>query len=211
MLLLRRTLDGLGRQQTRVDLAQGDRERLLVDVGVHQRTDVLKQALTELRVVRVDLAGPLGRVDHEAVLRVRGLEELVDRRVDDALGRGDGRGHALPPDGWEKTRHNHTTSIKASSSRATSSTEVLTRVTSNSGSAASSTLAASRRRSITWGGSVPRPVSLRTSSSQEGGARNTSWASGMDSRTRRAPWRSISRRTGTPASRCSSTAWRGVP
>ncbi len=34
---------------------------------------------------------------------------------------------------------------------------------------------------MTSGGSVPRPVSLRTSSSQEGGARNTSWASDMDS------------------------------
>src|SRR5881392_5106 len=131
-VLLRRTLDGLGRQQTGVDLAQGDRERLLVDVGVDERTDVLEEALAELRVVRVDLAGTLGRVDHEAVLRVGGLEELVDRRVDDALGRGDGRGHALPSDGWEKIgrdhiTRDHRTSIKTSSSRATSSTEVLTK------------------------------------------------------------------------------------
>ncbi len=116
--------------------------------------------------VRVDLAARFGRVDHEAVLRVRGPEELVDRRVDDALGRGDGRGHALPSDGWKDsarddhrvTSGDHTTFVKASSSRATSSTEVLTRVWSNSGSAASSTLAAARRRSITSGGSVPRPV-----------------------------------------------------
>src|SRR5690606_38431430 len=100
--LLAGAFDGLGGQQSRVDLAQGDRERLLVDMGVDEGTDVLEQALAELRVVRVDLAGPLGRVDHEAVLRVRGLEELVDRRVDDALGRGDGRGHALPSDGWER-------------------------------------------------------------------------------------------------------------
>src|SRR5690606_24197333 len=100
--LLTGALDGLGGQQSRVDLAQRDRERLLVDVRVDEGTDVLEETLTELRVVRVDLAGPLGRVDHEAVLRVRGLEELVGRRVDDALGRGDGRGHALPSDGRER-------------------------------------------------------------------------------------------------------------
>src|SRR5690349_10333496 len=52
-VLLRRTLDGLGRQQTGVDLAQGDRERLLVDMGVDERTDVLEEALAELRVVRI--------------------------------------------------------------------------------------------------------------------------------------------------------------
>src|SRR5690606_30981610 len=97
-------------------------------MGVDEGTDVLEETLAELRVVRVDLTGPLGRVDHEAVLRVGGLEELVDRRVDDALGRGDGRGHALPSDGWgfglgdrrRRFGNDHTTFIKASSSRATS-------------------------------------------------------------------------------------------
>jgi hypothetical protein len=46
----------------------------------------------------------------------------------------------MPPQ-TPSTMNDHTTSIKASSSRATSSTEVLTRVTSNSFSAASSILA----------------------------------------------------------------------
>src|SRR4051812_18394934 len=98
----RGALDGLGGQQTRVDLAQGDGERLLVDVRVDERTDVLEEALAELRVVRVDLTGTLRGVDHEAVLRVGGLEELVDRRVDDALGSSDGRGHALPSERWDE-------------------------------------------------------------------------------------------------------------
>ena len=35
-------------------------------VGLHQRADVLEQALAELAVVGVDLAGPLGREDHQA-------------------------------------------------------------------------------------------------------------------------------------------------
>jgi len=47
---------GLGLEQATVDLAQRDRERLLLDVGVEERTDVLEQALAELRVVGVDLA-----------------------------------------------------------------------------------------------------------------------------------------------------------
>ena len=55
---------------------------------------------------------------------------------------------------------------------------MLTSVISNSSAAASSSSAAASRRASTSGGSVPRPVSLRTSSSQDGGARNTSRASG---------------------------------
>ena len=40
-----------------------------------------------------DLAGPLGREDHQCVLGLRTVEKLVDRRVGDALGVGDGCGH----------------------------------------------------------------------------------------------------------------------
>ena len=69
-----------------VDLAQGDRQRLLLHVGLDQRADVLEQALAELGVVGVDLAGPLGGVDDQGVLGVGLLEQLVDRRMGDALG-----------------------------------------------------------------------------------------------------------------------------
>ena len=47
--------------------------------GLDQRADVLEQALAELGVVGVDLAGALGGVDHQRVLRVGGLEQVVDR------------------------------------------------------------------------------------------------------------------------------------
>jgi hypothetical protein len=64
---------------------------------------------------------------------------------------------------------------------------------------------------MTSGGSVARPVSLRTSSSHDGGARNTSLASGAARLTCRAPATSISSRQRTPAaSRCVSGAL-GVP
>src|SRR6185312_8027125 len=65
-------------QQALVDLAQGHRQRLLLHVGLDERADVLQQALAELRVVGVDLAGALGRVDHQGVLRVRCLQQVVD-------------------------------------------------------------------------------------------------------------------------------------
>src|SRR4051812_32844056 len=80
---------GVG-QQTLVDLAERDRQRLLLRRGVHQGADVLQQALGELAVVGVDLAGTLGGEDDQAVLVAGALEQLVDRRVGDALGgRGD--------------------------------------------------------------------------------------------------------------------------
>src|SRR3954454_24420539 len=53
-------VDVLAGQQVVVDLAQGDRQRLLLDVGVHERADVLEQALAQLGVVGVDLPGALG-------------------------------------------------------------------------------------------------------------------------------------------------------
>src|SRR5664280_903376 len=67
-------LDLLMGQQASVDLAQGDRERLLLHSGFDQRPDVLQQPFAELRVVGVDLAGALGRVDHQAILGVSRLE-----------------------------------------------------------------------------------------------------------------------------------------
>src|SRR5260221_8544252 len=66
-------------------LAQGDRERLLLNAGLHQRADVLEQALAELGVVGVDLPGPLRRHDDEAVLAVHHIEQIIDGRVDDAF------------------------------------------------------------------------------------------------------------------------------
>src|SRR5262249_27646642 len=77
----------LGVQQAFADLAQGDRERLLLHSGLDHRSDVLKQALTELGVVRVDLPGSLGGHDYQAVLAVHGIQQLIDGRVDDSFER----------------------------------------------------------------------------------------------------------------------------
>src|SRR5689334_23058469 len=59
-----------------------------------QRTDVLQQALAELRVVGVDLPSALGSEDHQGVLRVDRGEQVVDRGVGDALGVCNSSGHA---------------------------------------------------------------------------------------------------------------------
>src|SRR5689334_23878589 len=86
---------GLGGHQTLVDLAEGDGQRLLADLGLHQRADVVEQALLELAVVGVDLTGALRRVDDQGVLAVGRLEQVVDRRVGDADGVRHGSGHAF--------------------------------------------------------------------------------------------------------------------
>ena len=76
---------------------------------------------------------------------------------------------------------------------------------------ASSSPSAVRSRASTWSGvSVPRPTSRVRSASRLGGAMNTWSASGIASRTCRAPWTSISRTTGSPRrSRPSSSAAQG--
>src|SRR5690606_26014114 len=68
-----------------VDLAERDGQRLLARTRLDERADVLEQALTEPRVVVVDLARTLGRVDHERVLRADLVAQVVDGRVGDAL------------------------------------------------------------------------------------------------------------------------------
>ena len=54
------------------------------------------------------------------------------------------------------------------------------------------------RASTCSGASVPRPTSRARSASTDGGAMNTCIASGIVSRTWRAPWTSISSTTGAP-------------
>src|SRR6478609_3818844 len=70
-----------------VDLVQRDRERLVLDRGVDERADVVEEvALVQIGVVVVDLTCALRRVDHELVLRVDAVEQVVDGGIDDALG-----------------------------------------------------------------------------------------------------------------------------
>src|SRR5699024_10557031 len=222
-------VDLADREQVLVDLAQRDRERLLLVLDVHERADELQQALGELRVVRVDLASALGGVQHQGVLRVDGLEQTVDRGVRDGFGLCDCSGHGCPfvrydvrrsrirpsPGGGEGAGggaqvRSRTPSRRASASAARS-TVSLTMVTSNSSSAASSTRAVASRRSRSSASSVPRPTSRSSRGSQRGGARNTQRASGRVSRTCRAPYRSISSSTGRPSTSFCWSGPRGVP
>src|SRR4051794_39734461 len=83
---------GVG-QQALVDLAQRDREGLLLGSGVDQGADVLQQALGQLAVVRVDLPRALGGEDDQAVLAAGALEQLVDRRGGGGPGGGRGPRH----------------------------------------------------------------------------------------------------------------------
>src|SRR5262245_49373240 len=91
--LARLSFSRLELDQVAVDLTQGDGQRLLLRRCLDQRANVLEQTLTELPVVGVDLPGPLRRDDDERVLGLRALEQLVDRRVGNAFGRGHGCGH----------------------------------------------------------------------------------------------------------------------
>src|SRR5688572_29159472 len=86
-------VDVLAGQEVVVDLAERDRERLLLHVGVDERADVLEEPLAELGVVGVDLAGTLGAVEHQLVLAVGLAEQVVDRGVGDALCGDGGRSH----------------------------------------------------------------------------------------------------------------------
>src|SRR5271154_249060 len=198
----RSAFGGLDVEQPLLDLTERDGQRLLLAAGLDQRADILQQPLAELGGIRVDLPCALRGHDHQPVLAVHDLEKLVDRRVDDAVG-DLSPCHVLPSVVYYYN--------KGISWRHTSWTDVFTRVMSNSAAAASSTSAAASRRASTSGGSVPRPVSLRTNSSQDGGARNPSLASGAACLTCRAPATSISSRQATPASSFSFRGARGVP
>src|SRR6476620_3148678 len=79
-------LDDLDAEHALLDLAERDGQRLLLAARLHQRPDVLEQALSELRVVSVDLPCTLRGHDYQPVLAVHDVKELVDRRVDDAVG-----------------------------------------------------------------------------------------------------------------------------
>src|SRR5260370_42492199 len=74
-------LDGLRGQQPLADLAQRDRQRLLLDAGLDERPGGLQQPPAQLSVVGVDLPCPLGGPDDQAVLADDHAEEGINRRV----------------------------------------------------------------------------------------------------------------------------------
>src|SRR3954447_10697629 len=138
--VLRLGVDVLAGQEVVVDLPQRDGQRLLLDVGVDQRPDVLQQTLAELRVVGVDLARALGAVEHQLVLRVGLGQQLVDGRVGDALGdrQGSSHGYSLTHsgvDGAGAETISQALFIKVTNSSAARLISVFTTVASNSGSA----------------------------------------------------------------------------
>src|SRR6185436_13640108 len=150
----------------------------------------LQQALAELRVVVVDLAGALGGVDHEGVLRAHLAEQIVDGRVGDALGDGTGAGagqlhaHSCTPERGCPENGN-VPPINSTNRSALARTSSLTSATSNSARAANCS-----------GDSVPRWRRRRSSSSIDGGSTNTLTDSGIAAFRARAPCRSTSTSTG---------------
>ena len=116
--------------------------------------DVLEQALAELGVVGVDLAGTLGAVEHQLVLAVGLLEQVVDRRIGDADRQPE---RVVDTRASQKIRGSDAVRTvrpldtrlmnKSTNSSQAVSTSVFTIVTSNSDSAASSSRAVARRRS----------------------------------------------------------------
>ena len=196
------------------------------DVGLDQRADVLEQALAELAVVGVDLARALGREDHQRVLGVGLLEQLVDRRVGDAFGRS-----ATVPD----TRYLQFGVVaRRAAGRSAAGHAQRARHESHASyqlvRGPLDVVVDDRHVELRLGGqldlarcragapappasSVPRPTSRRTSSSQLRRGQEDEPASGMAARTWRAPCRSISSRAGCPARSASSTgrARRAVP
>ena len=67
------------------DFLERDRQRLVAVDVVDQRPDELVQALTELVVIRVDLARPPGGEVDERVLAVDFGQQFVDGRDDGSL------------------------------------------------------------------------------------------------------------------------------
>src|SRR4051794_33111667 len=163
------------------DFLQGDRQVVLGD-GLHHRGRVLLEGpLAEVVVVRVDLAGALGGHDHARVVGVDVLEQSIDA----------GRDHRTPV----YSRTSATNAVTASSRRS------LTMKWGNSLCAASSSRATARRFCMSSGLVSPRPTSRARSASSDGGRMKICTASGIVSRTCRAPWSSISSTTGSPACR----------
>src|SRR5260370_5261281 len=78
-LSLGSAFDGLDVEQPLLDLTERDGQRLLLAARLHQRPDVLKQALAELRVIGVYLPCALRGHDHEPVLAGHDVQKLVDR------------------------------------------------------------------------------------------------------------------------------------
>src|SRR6266540_1388901 len=134
-----RLLDGrgdLGRtlpvQLALAQLLHGHRERLAVGTGVDHGRDELADALTELGVIAVDLPGAPGGQDDQGVLGVDPGEQVVDPGFDHAC-----LGSLTCVWSLSIVRRRSRSTIWITS-RAARSRSSLTTVTSNSGSAASS-------------------------------------------------------------------------
>src|SRR4051795_3235120 len=175
------------------DLLEGDLE-VVLRLGVHHRRRVLVEgALPEVVVLRVDLAGALGRDDHARVMRVDAFQQLVQAGLD----------HSFAPSGDCRPSMVAATSTSSSVARSRSS---LTITRFHSSAAASSSRARVRRFSISSGESVLRPTSRSRRVASEGGAMKTWVAPGSASPTWRAPWTSISSTSGLPARSARSTS-----
>src|SRR3954447_7310993 len=127
-------------------------------------------------------------------------------RLGCATDRGQG-----PAGGGAVSNRTNSSAARATSPFTTTTSNSPAAPTPTPPAASSSACASASRRDWTSGCSVPRPASRLTSSAQDGGARNTSCASGARARTCRAPCSSISSSAGDPEVSCSCTGATGVP
>src|SRR6185503_11443428 len=177
------------------DLLEGHRQEVL-RAGLDQRRgEALEAALAELMVVVVDLAGALRGRDHQAVLAVDVLQQLVDLRFD----------HRGAPSLSIADR------MTDSSSSAARSLLSFTITCSNSPAAPISLRAIASRAWISSEVFAPRPARRSSRSARSGGAMNTSTASGSCRLISRAPGTSISSTTLSPSASRRSTSLRSVP
>src|SRR6185312_8210125 len=176
------------------DLVERHRQEVLRARLDERRREALEAALAELVVVVVDLARAPRGGDHERVLAVHLLQQVVDLGMDHACS------SAFIAD--------RISSARSAAARSTSSLMI---VWSNSGLALISSAAIRSRSATSVSVFCRRPRSLASRSSIVGGATNTSTAPGICRLISRAPATSISSTTLPPSrSRC-STSLRSVP
>src|SRR4051812_46492099 len=138
------------------DFLEGDLQVVLRTRLDHRRGVLVERSLTEVVVVRVDLAGALGSHEDDCVMRVDPLEKCVQSGLD------------------------HVPLMVASSllnSSTAASRSSFTITWSNSSRADSSLHAVCSRRSICSALSDPRPTRRVLSASSDGGAMKTLTAS----------------------------------
>ena len=70
------------------NLTHGNRQGLIIRFGINQRANMLTGVLLQVCVVCINLAGTAGTENHQAVLRLRLLNQCIGTGVHNTLRRG---------------------------------------------------------------------------------------------------------------------------